>query len=37
VFDVRHYRVFDQGGHFPALEKGELLTAEIREFFRAFR
>lgn len=37
VFDVQHYRVFDQGGHFPALEQGELLTAEIREFFRAYR
>lgn len=37
IFDVRYYRVFEQGGHFPALEQGELLTKEIREFFRRFR
>lgn len=37
VFDVREYRVHARGGHFPALEQGELLVADIREFFRAFR
>lgn len=37
IFDVRHYRVFERGGHFPALEQGELLLDEIRAFFRSYR
>lgn len=37
IFDVRHYRVFERGGHFPALEQGEVLAQDMRQFFRAFR
>lgn len=37
VFDVHHYRVYEHGGHFPALEQGDTLVADIREFFRALR
>jgi pimeloyl-ACP methyl ester carboxylesterase len=28
---------FDRGGHYPALEVPDLLTTELREFFRAYR
>jgi epoxide hydrolase len=27
----------DRGGHFAALEESELLTADVREFFRSLR
>ncbi|CAN7569571.1 epoxide hydrolase family protein [Pseudomonas umsongensis] len=37
IFDVHHYRVFDSGGHFPALEKGPLFVDELRRFFADFR
>ena len=31
--DVRHWREFDQGGHFAAMERPEELLEEIRFFF----
>lgn len=37
VYDIRHWSEFDRGGHFAALEVPELLTGDIRAFFRAFR
>jgi len=37
VFDVAYMRVFDRGGHFPAMELGDVLIDEIRQFFRAYR
>src|SRR2546423_5254761 len=34
---IVHWSEFDRGGHFAALEAPDLLTADIREFFRRFR
>jgi pimeloyl-ACP methyl ester carboxylesterase len=28
---------YDRGGHFPALEAPDLLTEDVRAFFRAYR
>jgi epoxide hydrolase len=35
--NVTHWSEFDSGGHFAAMETPELLTADIREFFRPLR
>jgi hypothetical protein len=32
---ITHWSEFYAGGHFPALEVPDLLTADIREFFHA--
>jgi pimeloyl-ACP methyl ester carboxylesterase len=32
-FNVAHYRVAERGGHFPGMDNGDLLVAELREFF----
>ncbi|WP_149262838.1 epoxide hydrolase family protein [Actinomadura sp. K4S16] len=37
VYDVVHWTEFERGGHFPAVEAPELLTADVQEFFRRFR
>ena len=37
VFDVRRWTDMPAGGHFAALEKPELLAAELRAFFRPLR
>lgn len=41
VFDpsgqVEHWRNYDRGGHFPAMEVPDLLTSDIRDFFRGLR
>ena len=34
LYDVRRWSEVDEGGHFPALEVPEILTREIRAFFR---
>jgi len=34
VNNVVHWSEFDRGGHFAALEAPDLLTADVREFFR---
>ncbi len=34
---IGHWSEFDRGGHFPAMEVPELLTADIRTFFRDLR
>ncbi|MFG2088715.1 epoxide hydrolase family protein [Spirillospora sp. NPDC048824] len=37
VYDVVHWTEFDRGGHFPAVEAPDLLTGDIRAFFRLVR
>ncbi len=37
IFDLQQYRIYGSGGHFPALEQGDVLAADIREFFRHYR
>jgi pimeloyl-ACP methyl ester carboxylesterase len=37
VFDVHRWTEMPAGGHFAALEKPDLLAAEMRAFFRPFR
>jgi pimeloyl-ACP methyl ester carboxylesterase len=37
VNEVVHWTEFDRGGHFAALEQPELLTGDVRAFFRALR
>jgi pimeloyl-ACP methyl ester carboxylesterase len=37
VYDIRHWSEFARGGHFAALEVPDLLTADIRAFFRPLR
>lgn len=34
---ARHYREYERGGHFPAMEVPELLTCDLRSFFRPLR
>jgi len=34
---MEHWTEFDRGGHFPAMEVPELLTEDIRSFFRPLR
>ncbi|WP_281783311.1 epoxide hydrolase family protein [Sinimarinibacterium flocculans] len=36
-YDLRRYRRFAKGGHFAPAEQPELLTGELREFFRTVR
>ncbi|MCG3039323.1 epoxide hydrolase family protein [Streptomyces fenghuangensis] len=35
--DLRHWRDLEDGGHFPALERPEVLAAELRAFRRTLR
>ncbi len=37
AFDLRHWSVFESGGHFAALEEPKLLVDDIRSFFRSVR
>jgi pimeloyl-ACP methyl ester carboxylesterase len=34
---IEHWSEFDRGGHFPAMEAPDLLTADVRAFFRQLR
>jgi pimeloyl-ACP methyl ester carboxylesterase len=34
---IEHWSQFDRGGHFPAMETPDLLTNDLREFFRKHR
>ena len=34
---IEHWSEFDRGGHFPAMETPDLLTNDLREFFRKHR
>ena len=35
--NVRHWSVYDSGGHFPAIEEPDLLVQDLRTFFRPLR
>jgi microsomal epoxide hydrolase len=35
AYDVKKYEIAKSGGHFPALENGDLLVADVRSAFRA--
>lgn len=37
AWDVRRWTVMPKGGHFPALEVPDLLTADVRAFYRGLR
>lgn len=37
AYDLRHWTVMEQGGHFAALEQPELYLNDVREFFRLLR
>ena len=34
---IQHWSEFDRGGHFPAMEAPDLLTGDLRAFFRQLR
>jgi pimeloyl-ACP methyl ester carboxylesterase len=34
---IEHWSEFDRGGHFPAMESPDLLTNDLRDFFRKHR
>jgi pimeloyl-ACP methyl ester carboxylesterase len=36
-YNLQHWTEMPSGGHFAALEEPELLTADIRSFFRKVR
>ncbi|MXQ53292.1 alpha/beta fold hydrolase [Shimazuella sp. KC615] len=36
-YDIVHWTEFDHGGHFAAMEVPDLLTEDLRDFFRRFR
>jgi microsomal epoxide hydrolase len=35
--NIVHWSEFDRGGHFAAMEQPDLLTGDVRDFFRSFR
>jgi pimeloyl-ACP methyl ester carboxylesterase len=37
TYQITHWSEFDRGGHFPALEAPDLLTGDVRSFFRPLR
>ena len=37
AYDLRHWTVMEEGGHFAALEQPELYLNDVREFFRLLR
>ena len=37
AYNLQHWTVMERGGHFAALEQPELLTKDLRDFFRLFR
>ncbi len=37
ISNVVHWSEFSRGGHFAALEAPDLLTADVRAFFRTLR
>jgi hypothetical protein len=34
---IEHWSQFDRGGHFPAMEVPDLITHDLRDFFRKHR
>ena len=37
LYNVTHYRRYDRGGHFAALEEPDLFINDVRDFFRTVR
>lgn len=37
LYNLHHLRTWDSGGHFAAMENGQILIDEMRSFFAAFR
>ena len=37
LYNVTHYKRFDRGGHFAAMEEPDLFVGDVREFFRTVR
>jgi epoxide hydrolase len=37
LYNVTHYKRFDRGGHFAAMEEPDLFIGDVREFFRTVR
>jgi microsomal epoxide hydrolase len=37
AYNLTQRNISDRGGHFPAMENGEMLTVDIRRFFRGYR
>ena len=37
AYDLRHWTIMEEGGHFAALEKPELYLEDLRTFFRLLR
>ncbi|GIT23336.1 MAG: hypothetical protein CM1200mP40_30180 [Gammaproteobacteria bacterium] len=37
AYDLRHWTVMEEGGHFAALEQPDLYLNDVREFFRLLR
>jgi pimeloyl-ACP methyl ester carboxylesterase len=37
VYNIQHWSVMDQGGHFAALEQPQLFVEDIRQFFSKLR
>jgi epoxide hydrolase len=35
--NIAHWSEYERGGHFPAMEVPELLTEDLRTFFRPLR
>ena len=35
--NIAHWSDFERGGHFAAMEAPDLLTGDVREFFRSIR
>ena len=36
-FNIQHWSDFPDGGHFPAMEKPEILAGDICDFFNKFK
>jgi pimeloyl-ACP methyl ester carboxylesterase len=36
-YNLKHWNIMPQGGHFAPMEEPELLVKDIREFFRPLR
>ena len=37
AYDLRHWTIMEEGGHFAALEKPDLYLEDLRNFFRLLR
>ena len=37
AYNLARRNVSDRGGHFPAMENGDLLVSDMQTFFRSYR